>query len=163
MILFWEGTCLLEGRAAQAALLCGSADFLRLEGCRDGISHLLYCIKSYLHPSLGIKLEKGGDLTGACSPITLPVTVGLGGSMAVALNALTSIPATGGGGRLCARGPSARSSNFRIRRSLAIEPLLIHKTLFPCSRPRMTPGPGDHVSTSERRVGASTCSGTLLL
>jgi len=31
---------LLEGRAVQAGLLCGSADFMHLEGCRDGISEL---------------------------------------------------------------------------------------------------------------------------
>jgi len=52
---------------------------------------------------------------GACSPITLPVTVGLGGSMAVTLNALASVPSTGGGERFCARG------------------LLIGSTLFPYS------------------------------
>jgi hypothetical protein len=41
---------------------------------------------------------------GACSPITLPMTVGLGGSMAVTLNALASVPMTGGGGALlCSR------------------------------------------------------------
>ena len=50
---------------------------------------------------LGDKAGKSGDLTGACSPITLPMTVGLGGSMADALNALASVPATGGGGRFC--------------------------------------------------------------
>jgi len=40
------------------------------------------------------------------------VTVGLGGSMVVALNALASIPMTGSGGRFCARGPSIRSTLF---------------------------------------------------
>jgi len=49
---------------------------------------------------------------GPCSHITLPVSVGLGGSMAVALNALASVPATGGGGCFCARGPSIRSTLF---------------------------------------------------
>jgi len=44
------------------------------------------------------KARKSGDLTGARCPITLPVTVGLGGSMVVALNALASVPMTGGGG-----------------------------------------------------------------
>jgi len=42
---------------------------------------------------------------GACSPITLPVTVGLGGSMAVALNALAFVPETGGGGVLLRSRP----------------------------------------------------------
>jgi len=42
---------------------------------------------------------------GARSPIMFPVTVGLGGSMPVALNALTSIPATGGGGTLLRSRP----------------------------------------------------------
>ena len=74
---------------------------------------------------LGDKAGRSGDLTDACSPIMLPVTVGLGGSMAIALNALTSIPTTGGGGRFFARGPSTRASYFRIRRSLDIEPLSI--------------------------------------
>jgi len=87
---------------------------------------------------------------GACSPITLPMTVELGGSMAVALNALTSIPAIGGGRRFCARGVSARSSYFRIRRFLVIEPLTIGRTLFPCSMPRSTPGPGDRAFMLER-------------
>jgi len=50
-------------------------------------------------------VEKSGDLMGACSPVTLPVTVGLGGSMAVALNALASVPATGGGGALLRSRP----------------------------------------------------------
>jgi len=50
--------CLLEGQAAWAAWLRGSTDFVCLEGCRDEISHLPYYAESYLHPSLGIKLEK---------------------------------------------------------------------------------------------------------
>ena len=41
-----------------------------------------------------------------------PVTVGLGGSMAERLNALVSVPATGGGRRFCARDPSIRMSHF---------------------------------------------------
>jgi len=49
---------------------------------------------------------------GACSPITLPVTVGLGGSMAVAFNALTSVLATSSGGRFCTRGSSIRLMLF---------------------------------------------------
>jgi hypothetical protein len=101
---------------------------------------------------LGDKAGKSGDLTGACSPITLPVTVRLGGSIADALNSLSPVPATGGGGRFCARGPLIRSSYSRIRRSLVIELLSIRRTLFPCSRPRSTPGSGDYVFMS---AGAS--------
>ena len=41
---------------------------------------------------LGDKVGKSGDLTGACSPITFPMTVGLGGSMADTLNALLPYP-----------------------------------------------------------------------
>ena len=104
---------------------------------------------------LGDKARKSRDLTGACSPITLPVSVGLGGSMADALNALTPIPTTGGGGRFCSRGPSIRSSYSHIRRSLVIELLSIRRTLFPCLRPRSTPGPSDYVFMSEHRAGAS--------
>jgi len=55
------------------------------------------------------KAGKCGDLTGACSPITLPVTVGLGGSMAVTLNALTPVLVTGGRERFCALGTPIRS------------------------------------------------------
>ena len=58
------------------------------------------------------KAGKGGDVTGACSPITLPVTIGLGASMAVALNALAPIPTTGGGERFYARGLLIRSMLF---------------------------------------------------
>jgi len=93
---------------------------------------------------------------GACSSITFHMTIGLGGSMAVALNALASVPTTGDGGRFCARGPSARSSYFCIRRSLAIEPLSIRRTPFLCSRPRPTPGHGDQAFLLEHRFGAST-------
>ena len=78
---------------------------MRLEGCRDGVLRLLHCVESYLHPTLGIKLEKSGDLTGACSPIMLPVTVGLGGSMAVTLNALASVPMIGSGEALLRSRP----------------------------------------------------------
>ena len=53
---------------------------------------------------LGDKAGKSEDLGGACSPIVLHVTVRLGGSMAVALNAIASVHATDGGGRFCARG-----------------------------------------------------------
>ena len=42
----------------------------------------------------------------------LPVTVVLGGSMAVRFNALTSVLATGSGGRFCARVPLIRSTLF---------------------------------------------------
>jgi len=58
------------------------------------------------------KARKTRDLMGACSPITPPMSVGLGGSMAVALNALTSVPAKGGGERFCARGLLIRSTLF---------------------------------------------------
>jgi len=47
-----------------------------------------------------------------------PVTVGLGESMAGALNAPAPVPATGGGWCLCTRGLSIRLSHFRIRRLL---------------------------------------------
>ena len=53
-----------------------------------------------LFSNLEDKVGESGGLTGACCPITLPVTVGLGGSMAVALNALVSVPTTGGRGAL---------------------------------------------------------------
>jgi len=48
------------------------------------------------------KARKSGDLTGACSPITLPVTIELGESMLVALNALAPVLAIGGGECFCA-------------------------------------------------------------
>jgi len=47
-----------------------------------------------------------------------PMTVRLGEGMTDALNALAYVPATDGGRRLYARGPSIRPSRFRIRRSL---------------------------------------------
>jgi hypothetical protein len=65
-----------------------------------------------LFSNLEDEARKSGDLMGACSPITLPITVRLGGSMAVALNALVSVPATGGGERFCARGLPVRSTLF---------------------------------------------------
>ena len=58
LIPSYEGMCPLEGQTARAALLRQGADFVCLEGCRDGISHLPYYTESYLHPYLGIKLEK---------------------------------------------------------------------------------------------------------
>ena len=39
---------------------------------------------------------------GASSPITLPVTAGLGGSMAAALNALAPVPTTSSREHFCA-------------------------------------------------------------
>ena len=42
----------------------------------------------------------------AHSPITLPVTVGLGGSTPVTLNALASVPVTGSGGTLSRSRPA---------------------------------------------------------
>jgi len=86
----------LEGKATRVALLCRSPDLERLEGCRDGILHLLHCAGLYFFSNLEDKARKSRDLTGACSPIMLPVTVGLGGSMVVTLNALAPVPATGG-------------------------------------------------------------------
>ena len=51
---------MLEGLAAQAALLYRSADLIVSRGCFDGILRLLYCISLYLSPILRIKLEKRG-------------------------------------------------------------------------------------------------------
>jgi len=65
-----------------------------------------------LFSNLEDKAGKSRDLTGACSPITLPVTVGLGGSTAVALNALAPVPVTGGKERFCARGLPICSTLF---------------------------------------------------
>jgi len=45
-------------------------------------------------------------------PVTLPVTDGLGESVAGALNALVLVPTSGGGWRPCARGFSIRTSLF---------------------------------------------------
>ena len=162
LILPWEGTFLLEGRVTRAALLHGSADFRFLEGRRDGISRLPHCAEPYSRPSWGIKLEKGG-FDGCLFPITFPVTVGLGGSMVDTLNALASVPTSGGGRRFCAQGPPIRSIHSRTRRSQPIEPLPTRRTLFPCTRPRSTSSPADHVSMSERRVGALIYLWTLLL
>jgi len=49
---------------------------------------------------------------GCSFPITFPVTVGLGGNMADALNARASVPTTCGGRRFYARGPMIRLSYF---------------------------------------------------
>ena len=74
-----------------------------MEGCHDEILRLLYCTGLYLSSILRIKLEKRG-FDGCILPIMFPVTIGLGGSMAVTLNALASVPMTGGGGALlCSR------------------------------------------------------------
>jgi hypothetical protein len=63
-----------------------------------------------------------GHLTGAHSPITFPVTIGLGGSMLVALNALDSVPMIGGKGTLLRLRPAdSLDASFRKRRSPAIE------------------------------------------
>ena len=62
--------------------------------------------------SLEDKAVKSRDLTGACSPITLPVTVGLAGIMAVALNALDHVRVIGGRERFCARGLPIRLTPF---------------------------------------------------
>jgi hypothetical protein len=67
---------------------------------------------SVLFSNLGDQARKSEDLTGACSPITLPVTIGLGGSMATALNALAPVPMTDVGERFCARGSPIRSTLF---------------------------------------------------
>jgi len=72
-----------------------------------------------------------GDLTGAYSPIMLHVTVRLGGSMLVALNALALVPMTGGGGTLLRSRPvDSLDARFRNRRLVAIEPLAIRSTIF---------------------------------
>jgi len=76
----------------------------------DILSTILY--RSVLFSNLGDKPGKSGDLRSACSPVTLLVIVGLGGSMAAALNALAPVPMTGGGERFCARGLSIRSTLF---------------------------------------------------
>ena len=110
-ILPWEGVCLLKGQTARAALLCRSADFERLEGCRDGY-HAYCTMPSCIFFNLEDKARKGGDLTCACSPIMLPVTVRSGGRMAVALNALAPVPTAGGVVRFCARGLQIRSALF---------------------------------------------------
>jgi len=143
----------VRGSGGTSGFAVWSADFGHLEGCRDGIMPVAL---SQVVPLtlLGDKAKKGVDLTGACSPITFPMIVGLGGTMAVVLNVLTSVPTTGDGGRFYARGLLAQPSYFRIRQSLAIEPLSIRRTPFPCSRPRPTPGPGDHAFF----VGASSWS-----
>ena len=65
-----------------------------------------------LFSNLEDKARKSRDLTGACSPISFPVTVGLGGSMAVIFNALAPVPATSGRERFCARGLPIRSTLF---------------------------------------------------
>ena len=59
-----------------------------------------------LFSNLEDKARKSGDLTGARSPITLPVTVRLDGSMSAALNALAFVPASGGGGTLLRSRPA---------------------------------------------------------
>ena len=118
---------------------------MRLEGCRDGRSRLLLCVELYVCPSWGIKLEKFG-FDGCLFPIMLPITVGLGGSIADELNALAFVPAIGG---------RIHSSHYRIRRSQLVEPLSIRRTLFPCSRPWSTSKPGDYVCKSERQVRVS--------
>jgi len=51
-----------------------------------------------LFSNLEDKAGKSGDLTGARCPVMLPVIVEIGGSMAVALNALAFILVTRGGG-----------------------------------------------------------------
>ena len=48
-----------------------------------------------------------------------PMTVGLGENMTGTINALVSVPVTGGGWRPCARGLSVRTGHFRIRQSLS--------------------------------------------
>jgi len=75
------------------------------------ITPLVLC-RVVLFSNIEDKARKGGDLTGACSPIMLPVTIGLGGSMTVALNALAPVPVAHGGVRFCARGLPIRSTLF---------------------------------------------------
>ena len=76
-----------------------------MEGCHDEILRLLYCTGLYLSSILRIKLEKRG-FDGCILPIMFPVTIGLGGSMSVALNALASIPTICGGGALLRSRPA---------------------------------------------------------
>ena len=78
----------------------------------DGILRLPYCTGLVLLSNLGDKARKSRDLTDACSPITLPVTVGLGGSTAAALTALAPVPVTDGVERFYARGSPICSTLF---------------------------------------------------
>jgi len=72
-------------------------------------------------------------------PITFPVIARLGGSMSVALNALTPVLATGGGGVLLRSRPrDSLDAGFRNRRLSAIEPLAVRSTVFPYLRPGLT-------------------------
>ena len=63
--------------------------------------HVCHTVSGRTFIHLGDKAGKSGDLTGACSSITLPMTVGLGGSLADTLNALASVPMTGSRGHFC--------------------------------------------------------------
>ena len=118
-ILPWEAACMLEGLAARATLSYGSVDLIVSRGAlRDITPVVRYGL--YLSPILRIKLKKGG-FDGAQSPITFPMTIGLGGSMSVVLNALPSVPATGGGGTLLHQGYPLLTPS-----TLAPEPLFEH-------------------------------------
>ena len=77
------------------ALLCTALTSSVSRG-HDGILRLPYCTGLYFLSNHGDKAGKSVDLTGACSPIMLPVTIGLGGSMAAALNALAPVLMTDG-------------------------------------------------------------------
>ena len=104
-ILPWEGAWMLEGPAAQAALLYMSTDLTVSRGVLIG--YYAYCtVPDVLFSNLEDKARKRGDLMGARSPFTFPMSVGLGGSMSVALNALASVPVTGGGGALLRLRPT---------------------------------------------------------
>jgi len=93
--------CLLEGWAYEQLCCVGT---LTLGASRDTVMgyHVCYTVSSctFVH------------FNGCLFPITFPVTVGLGGSMEDALNALASVLATGGGRRFCARDPSIRLRHF---------------------------------------------------
>jgi len=68
--------------------------------------------RSVLLSNLRDKAGKSVDLTGACSPIMLLMTVRLGRSMAAALNALAPVLVTDGEERSCARGSPFRLTLF---------------------------------------------------
>ena len=123
-----------------------------LKGCHDGILHLQHCAESYLYPTLGIKLEKVNISMGACSPIMLPVTVGLGGSMAVASKALASVPATGGGGALLRSRPVDSLDAISIVDGCRYRALVDSHDLVSGFEAMVDTMPGDPVFMSERRA-----------
>jgi len=89
---------------------------------------------------------ENADLTGARSPITLPMTVGLGGSMLVALNALTSIATTGGGATLLCSTPVFVIDGRRLSSPWSFA--------RPCFLIR---GRGQHCTGGQARVSTNSC------